>query len=247
MDIAELWDICIKFMWDSSYIRSLDSLFRKNNIKTILDCGGGTGFLSLELKKLGWNITYSDSNKLMFEHFEKKLEASKLRIPHFLINWTELSTEIKQKFDVVLCRGNSLIYVDSWDKNKISGITKEKIKKALQEFYNKLNNGGFLYIDLINKKEFDKSKYPIIEEFGEKIIDGKKIKLTWELTHDYKRRIRTWKSVLVINGQKREFVYYSYLLRHEELISLLRQVGFNRIEEAKINGEDNYNVYIAYK
>ena len=69
MNIAELWGICIKFMWDNSYIQSLDTLFRKNNVKTILDCGGGTGFPSLELKKIGWDIIYSDESKLMFDHF----------------------------------------------------------------------------------------------------------------------------------------------------------------------------------
>lgn len=247
MNVAELWDTCIKFMWGNSYLKSLDNLFEKNNIKTILDCGGGTGFPSLELKKLGWDIAYSDGSKLMFDHFRNRLEKSKLQIPHFHTNWTELSIKIRQKFDVVLCRGNSLIYVDSWDKNNISEITKEKIKKSLQEFYKILNNGGFLYVDLTNKKEFDKSKYPIIEEFGEKIIDGKKVKLTWELTHDYTKKIRTWKSILIIDDQKHEFVYYSYLLTHEELIDLLKEVGFSKIQETKIDGENNYNVYVAYK
>ncbi|OHA26299.1 MAG: hypothetical protein A3D52_01910 [Candidatus Taylorbacteria bacterium RIFCSPHIGHO2_02_FULL_44_36] len=215
MTLAELWDICIKFMWDEEYILGLDQFLKFRKIKTILDCAGGTGFPAITLKKRGWDITYSDSSQQMFDFFEKELQNENLQIHHHLINWMELSDKFSQKFDAVLCRGNSLVYVDSWDDNKIQQITRENIKKSLQEFLNILTPNGLLYVDIINKKEFDSPLYPIVEEFGEKIVDGKKIKLTWELTHDYEKRKRTWRSILLIDGIRHEFSYFSYLLRHE--------------------------------
>lgn len=247
MNIAQLWAICIKFMWDEDYVNGLSSFLKKHHAQSILDCAGGNGFPSIELRKLGFDVTYSDGSKLMFDFFIQKLKESGLQIPHFFVDWKQLSTKIRQKFDAVLCHGNSLIYVDSWDENNISEISRDNIKQSLQEFYNVLKNGGFLYVDTTNKKEFNQPTYPIIEEFGEKIIDGKKIKLTWELTHDYQKKIRTWKSILNIDGQSHEFVYYSYLLAHDDLISLLKEVDFSEVEETQIDGENNYNVYVAYK
>ncbi len=139
-----------------------------------------------------------------------------------------------------------MIYVDSWNIKKPK-LKKESIKKTLVEFYKLLNTDGLVYIDIINKKEFDKEKYPIIEEFGEKIIDGKRVKVTWELLHDYKEKIRVWKSIVVSNGKKHEFVNYGYLLRHEELVKLMEEVGFRDVKEVKIDGEKNYNVFVGYK
>lgn len=247
MTLAELWDICIKFMWDEEYILGLDNFLKSHKVKTILDCAGGTGFPVIALKKRGWDITYSDGSKEMFDFFEEELKKENLQIPHHLLNWLGLSKKFSHKFDVVLCRGNSLIYVDSWDGNMIQKQTKENIKKSLGEFLNVLNPDGLLYVDITNKKEFDKFSYPIVEEFGEKIIDGKKINLTWELTHDYENRKRTWKSILMIDGVRHEFSYFSYLLRHEELVKMMGEAGFKKVEPVEIKGERNYNVFVGTK
>jgi len=246
--LVQLWDICIKFLWDETYIKSLNSFLKKKEVKTILDCAGGTGFPSIALKKLGWDIAYSDKSETMLKVFKEKLKEEQLQIPYYISDWAELSKNIPKKFDAILCRANSLIYIDSWGKNKIQNKeTKERIKKSLQEFYNLLNKNGLLYIDIINKNEYDQSKYPIIEDFGKKVIDGKKVNLIWEFIHDYDNKRRIWKSILDVDGEKYESEYYSYLLRHGELVNLLREVGFKKIEETEIEGEDNYTVFIAYK
>lgn len=168
-------------------------------------------------------------------------------MPNHLTNWLDMDKKIQKKFDVVLCRGNSLIYVDSWDNNIIGSETKEHIKRSLKIFYNLLNPGGLLYIDLTHRKEFNQLHYPIIEEFGEKIIDGNKIKLRWELDHDYQKKIRIWKSVIWVNEQRFESSSQSYLLEHKELISLLKEVGFSQVKEARIDGENVYNIFVAFK
>ncbi len=246
MNVAEMWDICIKFMWDENYINELDQFLKSNNTKTILDCGGGTGFPSINLKKRGWDISYCDTDKTMFQHFQNKIKEQNIQIPHFLSSWLELSKNIDQKFDAVLCRGNSLIYVDSWNVEKLK-LTKKNIQKSLEEFYNILDEKGLLYVDIINEKEFNKDKYPLTEYFGEKVINNQKVKVIWELTHDYKNKIRTWKCIITINDKKYEFVNYSYLLEHKELINLLKGIGFKNVKETMIAGENNYNVFIAYK
>ncbi|PIS04902.1 MAG: hypothetical protein COT81_03980 [Candidatus Buchananbacteria bacterium CG10_big_fil_rev_8_21_14_0_10_42_9] len=244
--ISELWDTCIQFMWDEEYINGLEEFLKSNSVETVLDPAGGTGFPSIPLKRRGWDITYADSSKLMIEHFEKKLKKAKLNIPHYQIDWEHLPNAINKKFDAVLCRGNSLIYADSWHENNIEKTTLEHIKNSLRAFKAMLNGDGVVYVDIINQKEYDKD-YPLIEEFGEREINGKKIKLDWELIHDYDKKIRTWKSIITINGKKSEFVRYSYLLRHIELTDLMNQAGFSGVQEIPIRGEHNYDVFIGYK
>jgi ubiquinone/menaquinone biosynthesis C-methylase UbiE len=247
MNIADLWEICIRFMWDETFVTGVHKFLKSHNVKTVLDVAGGTGFPCIGLKKMGCDITYSDGSRLMFDHFKSNLEKSGIGMLQHNSNWLELTKQIPERFDALLCRGNSLVYVDSWDQNRLSDVTIENIRKALAEFYKMLNRQGLLYVDITNKKEFNQPQYPVIEEFGEKIIDGKKVKLRWELIHDFKHRLRTWKSILLIDGKRHEFTYLSYLLTHEELIDLLKQVGFRKVKETEIDGEDRYNVFVAYK
>jgi len=247
MDITDVWDLCIKFMWGKDYILGLDKFFKYHNVKTILDCGGGTGFPSIELKKLGWDMTYSDCSDIMIGYFKRNLEQNKIEIPIYKVRWQELSQKIPQKFDALICRGNSLIYSDSWKLNMVEEIKKEDIKKIIGEFYKMLNKNGLLYVDITNKKAFDQKEYPIVKNYGEKIIDGKKIELTVKLTHDNKNKRRRFNGIFVIDGERYEFDFYVYLYHPDELRSVLKEVGFRKVEETKIEGEKNYTVLIGYK
>ncbi|MBN2422789.1 methyltransferase domain-containing protein [Candidatus Woesearchaeota archaeon] len=246
---ADLWDMCIPFLWDYSYIVGLNEFLKSKNIKTILDAACGTGFPSIELKKIGWDITCSDGSEIMLRRFAKNLEKENLTLPYHHVNWLDLDKKLDKKFDVVFIRGNSLIYVDSWDNNNISKNTLEHIKKTLKNIYQLLNSGGFFYVDITHEKEFDRDKYPIIEDFGDKIFNGMTLKSVWELTHDYKKKIRTWKSIFILgkDNEKVEVSHYSYLLRHKELIKLLKEAGFKKVEKTNIKGENNYAVFVAYK
>jgi SAM-dependent methyltransferase len=247
MTLAELWEICTKFMWDEQYVLGLDAFLRSHNVKTVLDCAGGTGFPCIELSKRLWDVTYSDGSAEMFAFFEAKIATEQLRIPRYRINWSELSTTIDKRFDAVLCRGNSLVYVNSWGQNGISSGAIEKVRQSLREFYNVLNDGGLLYVDLINRREFDRLSYPEVTMFGQKPICGRKISLTWELTHDTRSRKRIWKSTLFMDGEPHVFTYESCLLRQNELVRMMRDVGFENVQEVKISGEKNYDVFVGFK
>jgi len=247
LSLTELWGISVKFLWDDELVASLDRFLRGHRVKTVLDAAGGTGFPSLELGKLGWSVTYSDASEAMCGHFKNRMAESGMRIPCFLSNWLELTERMPQKFDAVICRGNSLIYVDSWDCGEPAAGTKDRIRRALAGFYGILNQGGLLYVDIINEAEFDRADYPIIEDMGEKTIDGKRMKLTWEVVHDYEKKVRTVTSHLSIDGSRHEYVYSSYLLRHNELVDMLKEAGFRRVEKTEMAGENSYSVFIAYK
>ncbi|WP_174615590.1 class I SAM-dependent methyltransferase [Virgibacillus ihumii] len=111
---------------------------RNSESKTLLDYGGGTGLVSLEVSDLVKSILLVDSSNGM-------LEAAKAKIAHKGIanakvlysDFTEESPELKG--DIALM---SLVLLHIPDT-----------KKILQELYNVLNDGGKLIIVDFDKNE----------------------------------------------------------------------------------------------
>lgn len=244
MNIAELWDNYIPFLYNKTYIESLSKFLQKNRINSILDCSCGTGFPGIDLKKKGFEITCSDKSQKMIKKFKENMKKERLKIPFFQSDWLDLDKKIKQKFDMVMCRGNSLIYSDSWDKQ--TRPKKESIEKALKQFYNIVKPRGLLYIDNTYEKDFEK-KGKITRNFPEKTINGKKIKLFYNTFHDFHKKTRIWESAIFVNGKKHYFSRTGYLLTQSELKDMLANAGFKNIKKIKINGEKHFTVFLAKK
>jgi len=243
--LPQLWEITLQFLYDKQYIESLVAFLREQQIQSILDCACGTGFPAIELKKAGFDLYCTDGSEAMIRQFRHNLEKEKLDIPNQVSDWPNLG-KLDRKFDAVLCRGNSFIYVDSWDEgtklnpqNFLShGLT------ALQGMYSVLNEGGLLYIDMPSKKEHESG--PVLDEnLGERLINGQMTKLAWHVTHDWDKRVRVVHSERLVDNEKFEHDYYSFLLKHEELQLLLRQVGFDKVSPLTLGGENGYDIYIT--
>jgi SAM-dependent methyltransferase len=232
MNITKLWDICMNLMYDDSYFKSLNHLLKIYKVKTVLDCSGKTGLLSLRLKKLGFDISYSDENEIMHKYFKKKLENSNLEIPNYLLKLEEL-VKINKKFDAVLCRGDSFLF----EKTSL-----EDLKLALSQFSKVLNKKGILYLDVHNcEKDFYEKK------FSEKVINGRKAELKWQIKQDFEKKTKIWKCILRVNGKNFECSHQSYLLTDSELKNLLEQAGFEQVRQIEVKGEDNYEIFIGVK
>lgn len=229
MNTIEMWDICIKFLWDQKYVDSLASFLKERGVRTILDCGGGTGFPLIDLAKRGFAASYSDVDPIAIGIFKKKCRENNLKIPVYASNWLNLSKNVLRKFDALMCRANSLGYMDSWNGGPVTPATKINIQTALNEFRKLLSQGGILYVDVAREEDFKKVR--LAEDLGEKIIDDTKISLRWELEHDTKKKIRFWRISLKKGGRLYKFERQSYLLRHSELEKMLKKAGFARIEK----------------
>ncbi len=153
MKIADLWSICVQLLWDHRYVESLECIFRDNRVTTILDCGGGVGFPVIDLRTRGWEVSYVDKSAEMLGAFQLNCARHNVQIPACQVDWLVLSEVLGQQYDALLCRGNSLIYVGSWEKNSIPPNSRELIRKAIQQFYLSLSEGGLLYLDLIGSHE----------------------------------------------------------------------------------------------
>lgn len=244
LNIAECWDIILQFEYDKEIILSgIESFLSRFREKKILDCACGTGFLSLDLIRKGYDITCSDGSELMLNQFRRNADKIGVKVEPYRYNWSELSEKFADTFDLVMCRGSSLIYVNAWDTAHTNTVN--EIYLSLRNFYECLHPGGWLYVDTTSESNLKRDN-PELIDYQKKIIDGYQIKLTDKVFTDHQRRIRIWEPTILIDKTEYRSVRYSSYLPHPELIGLLRDCGFTNIQKIDIDGE-HYDVFIARK
>ncbi|MBU1120531.1 class I SAM-dependent methyltransferase [Candidatus Micrarchaeota archaeon] len=253
-DIAWIWDTCIKFIYTEEYISGLNEFLKENNAKRILDCSCGTGFPAIELKKSGFNIVCSDSSASMLKKFHRNCVKEGVEIESFKLDWRELNKKFDKEFDLVLCRGNSLPYVVSWDDGELNiAEARNALIESIKSMFNVLNEKGILYIDVPPREAFTPKTTTFIEKFPAQETNGKRTELTWRIKHDLINKIRYWKPEILIHnglGLKEEISVElkGYHFSHSELIHYLKKAGFKRIDSYReIKGEKNYDVFLGFK
>ncbi len=241
LDIHTVWDICLKFEYDEDeLIKSLDSFFQTYKNKSFLDCSCGFGFATLGLYERGYDITFTDGSELMLEEFKKRASSKHLDVKPLHILWENLGNKFHNEFDVLLCRGNSLIYANSWDKEQNNSV--ESIKSALKNFHMCLKPNGLLYIDTTCENKLHKSSEEI--EYPPLRMNGAEIRLYDKVILDKDKMIRLWRPTIYINGTSYTIERRSYYLSHEKLHELLLDCGFHGVEKTNVPGE-HYDVFIA--
>ena len=254
-DLPMAWDICLDFLYSMEYVEGLAEFLKQNKVQKVLDCACGTGFPAVHLiPGQDFSLVLSDGNREMADKAREKIGKHRLEAPVFNLKWQELDKKFKEEFDCVICRGNSLVYVDSWGKNTINPEkAKRELEISLKNFYNVLREGGFCYIDLISRKEFENPSGVTCELFGKKKINGSEYSVVWLVKHDKKNKVRAWSPQILewnngIVTNKKSFSMKSYLLNHQELEEMLYSAGFSNIRKCvKIKGENHYDVFIAHK
>jgi len=102
MNPMEFWKNLIKTMTQTHYVTYMEFI---NNIirlraESVLDFGGGSGYLSYLLSQFGFNVTYSEVNLLALSWMRFLRAKYNLRI-----DIIDLYTDkITKKYDVVICK-----------------------------------------------------------------------------------------------------------------------------------------------
>ncbi len=115
-------------------------LLKERGVKQVLDVATGTGFHSIRLLRAGFDVTSADgSPEMLAQAFENGRQAGFImRTVH--ADWRWLSRDIHQKYDAVICLGNSLTHL----------FSEQDRRKALAEFYTALRHDGVLILDQRN-------------------------------------------------------------------------------------------------
>lgn len=246
---AELWDACLRnLLYDQEeYTKEVCELLHVQGIdktKKILDTAAGTGFIGLHLRMAGYDVTCCDPGKderAKFKSNANILGVSDSILPH---SWKKLE-ELKQKYDFLFCRGNSFIYANGgWNSKKVTSTDSDlqAYERTLQTFYDKLNSGGFLYIDKFNDGEPDHNEIVCKLKVGNH-EEG----LSFFSKIHHKKNIREASMIRTRDGEIVSKVpNQTYNLSCGELEKLLSKVGF-AFERATLETEKNFTVWLARK
>lgn len=244
MNIASLWQFCTRLLASSDYVNHLDDFLRANQIITVLDVAGGTGYPIIELQTRGFTTSYSDGSIDMCTLFRERTAVESLNIPITCAKWDQLPTLLNSKYDCILCRGNSLIYVDSWQQSSVSDRAAEKLEISLAAF-RKLVVDGSLIIDITPRTEFQGSPSPIRKELGPALVDGQHVAATWEFEHDETRQVRVWRNKVRINGDEYHTRVEGLLLNVDDLRRIAAKAGWSRISDLDLGPDSQYDTLLC--
>ena len=228
----DLYDLMIP--WEQRLSREIpffEKIFSKHNVKSVVDCGCGTGWHTISFSKLGLKSFGLDSSDGMLQR--AKLNAKKENSTATFIqgDFKSVDKSISQKVDAVICLGNSLAIM----KNE------SEIKKTLKSMNRVLTPKGIVVFQVVNFQRMPKNEItplPVrsIQKDGKEFlfirlfdVGINKVKINFVMLS---RENNQWSQE---TNSTHLFYYTQPLLKR-----LLKESGFNKI---KIYGDMSLNQF----
>ena len=115
-------------------------LQRISRTNLVLDAACGTGVDAAVLARRGFTVWAADGSEAMVEGAAARFRRERLAIPLFRSSWADLPAATGERFDVVLCIGNSLVHAAG----------REAMVEALTGLRRMARPGGYVVIDSRN-------------------------------------------------------------------------------------------------
>ena len=115
-------------------------LERTPHASTVLDAACGTGISAAALARRGYRVWAADGSEAMTEMAAARFRREHLEIPLVRCSWADLPAAVGERFDVVLCIGNSLVHAAG----------REAMIAALSGFRQMVRPGGHVVVDSRN-------------------------------------------------------------------------------------------------
>ncbi len=178
-----------------------------------LDAGCGSGFHSILLAQLGLEVTGIDQSPDMLGLARKNAQKYGVPVQFSQTGFLSFRPAISDNYDAVYCLGNSFVHL----------LTTKDQHKALRNFQNYLNQGGYLCMEIVNYDKILKEKRKVlaVRDIGEQRI-----------TRSYRFNEKTITFTVTIDSKegKKKFDTELYPLKYREAVSMINDVGFVKIE-----------------
>ncbi len=219
---------CDYLTW-SQYL--LNKIKRAGNYLTGLDIGCGNGYFTRALNKAGYRVDGVDVSESMLSRAKQLASKEGVRCEFLLCDITKL--KVCKKVDFCTAVNDCVNYVP-----------KTKLKSAFARVYAATNVNGAFFFDISSENKIRN----ILGEnlFGE---DGEKISYLW-----FNKQISDGVQMDLTFFMRGENGLYSrfeethiqYAHTEEEIVSALKQAGFNRIEtEGHLGGDKAERIQFA--
>lgn len=211
-------DLMVDFDYENwfNYIEEIFKNYNKNP-KKILEMACGTGNLSYYLAKKGYKLTCFDLSEDMLSKAYEKLRSFK---NVKLFNHDMVNFKFTESFDGVISICDSINYI----------IHKEDLIKTFNNVWNHLEEGGIFIFDI---NSYYKLKYIIGNNTF--VEDRDHVFYTWENFYDENTDICDFYLTFFVSQDGENFVRFQEDHRErayktEEIVDLLKEVGFSRVD-----------------
>lgn len=172
--IAEYYQFFYK-NWDTQLEReglSLRSIFRGQDVQSVLVTAAGIGTQALPLAELGYKVIATDPSAGMLRKAQEiAAERDALdKLQFERASFDELQNVVDGPFDAIVCKGNALPHL----------LTDEAIETALLVFYELLRPGGILVIGMRDFEPFMEHRPRFLPGFDHKNDAGQEF-ITFEI------------------------------------------------------------------
>lgn len=205
--------------------------FFKNRLgippKQILDVACGTGSLLTNLCSYGYQGVGIDLNDTMIRKAEEK------GCKNCIFKVSDMLTFQEGSYDLIYCIGNSLVHLNNL----------EDIKRFLTNCKAMLNQGGIFVTQIINYNRILKdhiTSLPLIKN------EAKNLTFIREYAYNNTTHLINFTTTLKVYNNTFHNTVNLYPLTSEELVTLLKQVGFTHIKLYGDFKETSYNPHESY-
>jgi SAM-dependent methyltransferase len=133
-------------------------LQRIRRTSTVLDAACGTGVDAAVLARRGFTVWAADGSDAMIEGATARFRRERLAIPLLRSRWADLPGTTRERFDVVLCVGNSLVHAAGRDS----------MVEALTGLRRMARPGGYVVIDSRNWEKLHAER--LIVQVADKVV-----------------------------------------------------------------------------
>ena len=115
-------------------------LQRISRTSAVLDAACGTGVDAAVLARRGFTVWAADGSEAMVEGAAARFRRERLAVPLLHCRWADLPVATGERFDVVLCAGNSLVHA----------VGRDAMVEALTGLRRAARPGGYVVVDSRN-------------------------------------------------------------------------------------------------
>jgi len=129
--------------WEGRLAREMpffEKLFAEHGVRRVFDVACGTGHHAIALAERGYEVLGSDVSEGMVSRARQNAAAAGARVRFLQAGFGELGKRVKERYDALLCLGNSLP----------SLLSEDALKDALADMAGALVPGGFLVVQNLN-------------------------------------------------------------------------------------------------
>lgn len=196
-------------------------LFQERMAISLLDLGCGTGGHSIHWGKMGYNVVGIDSSSKMIKQAQQIAEDEEVDIEFQCMKITDFAKKIQQKFDAVICVGNTVSHL----------LDKEALLAMFKESANALKLTGVAIFHILNYQPIMENKsrdLPVKSHIDE---EGKEH--VFFRFYDYLPHHLEFNMVVGVkdeNGwQSRSHQLLHHPWTNEELLETAKEAGFTHI------------------